>query len=1472
MKNNNENTDQTKPSSPEKKPRASRRKKLKRVLLYTLAGLVFLFLVIIPLLLNIYADRIIGETARQVVQSKTHGQYALSYSEINFHALRREIIIEDLLLVPDTAYRGEAGSADTTITHLHVPYLHIKGVGVLQALWNRELVVEDVMITAPSFELVTNSSDFAESDDSESSAPRSNPIRHLYRLVEDYLDLLRVEKFNLENASFKILHTRGETRDTIDVENVSIQIHNFILDDQAHANKERLFFSDSITLRLEDGMFSYRTNLHQIEFQELEISSVTGDVSIEELHIRRDTTTVGADGQSWMDLNIPRVTLKGFHFNVVPGEALFLNEIVIRQPDIIFYPAPGQVGKSINRDTLTENLYQQITTYFKPLEVMRVHIDKGRLRLPSHLAGSRAPILVPQFSLTLHHLLMDSASYAERSHFFFIDDLELTTSDQSLTLAESNLKISFANFTFDTRTNLLTIDSLFASHPKEYGTGAFDLQLPHLAIESHDLKSDFIHRWLSLKEILLQQPGLKMLAGSAKAAATDINIYHLFPVIKPYFNFIEADVLKITDADIEHIDWTGKVEKISAAPAQLTMTGFRLDEKAHLRPQIFYSECIRVELEQLLITLPGINQRLRVQNASLDTRNKIAQMTGIVFDTLHQIPPLPVSPLMILLSGRDMSLMGTDFLSLYRGDGLYADSLMIVEPALEILGEPMGTPTADTTKMAYIDFLIHKIQITKGEFGYKRNTASANTVTAKSFDLYIDDFRPGNNDTLQPFDAAAVVADVRNLTVVLPDSLHLFRLGTLHLSSMDSLLTTTDISLQPKTLMDIRYNDIFQIDVSDAEIDGLELMKLYHRQELAALSATINNPNIRLITPEKHQQQLKTFKDFRPEIIKKQILSVFSSVNLGSINILHAAMEIFGGTLMNSRDIKISDARVAIRDFIITPKTGLRSDNLFYAADVMLAVDGDFRIYTDKNKRLIGSKLLISTADQSLDIGSFIYSIYNDADLNFGSLQVSGLSYYDLMVKKTFQARDIRIENPDLYLDLPAPGDTSMKLHRDSLQLYKHIRDHLYSAAVDNIQVNDARLKIRNPQQDNRATFDFKKINLDFTQLSIDSETRAFDNKFLYFDDMKITLRDFQELTSDSLYNYGAAVVSYSTRHQQLMVDSGYLQPTLPDTLFAAKVGVQADRLQMVFDKLELTDFDITQFIFDNTLRIGKAELTELVGDDYRSKSYPLPENHFPKLPVTALQDLEIKLLIDNFIVNNSCFTYREYMPPARQPGVIFLNDINVLAQNISNMPEVIAHDSVMSVYAAVLLMNEGKVALNLEFNLSAENDLWSATGEIGSFDLTKLNPLLEHIAFVKVKKGFNELVKFHFTADDELAKGDIKFRYNKLQIRLISKETFTDDSFEESLISFIANTFVVRRGNPQKLFSFRDGEMYFRRDVNRSFFNYLVKTTLSGVMNTIRGGSEERKEKKQKERLEKQLIREGKLDKKALKELQTRD
>ena len=53
-------------------------------------------------------------------------------------------------------------------------------------------------------------------------------------------------------------------------------------------------------------------------------------------------------------------------------------------------------------------------------------------------------------------------------------------------------------------------------------------------------------------------------------------------------------------------------------------------------------------------------------------------------------------------------------------------------------------------------------------------------------------------------------------------------------------------------------------------------------------------------------------------------------------------------------------------------------------------------------------------------------------------------------------------------------------------------------------------------------------------------------------------------------------------------------------------------------------------------------------------------------------------------------------------------------------------------------------------------------------------------------------------------------------------------------------------------------GKIYFERNKQKSFFNFVAKSVLSGISTTIRGGNEERKEKRKKRKLESEFRQEA--------------
>ncbi len=570
------------------------------------------------------------------------------------------------------------------------------------------------------------------------------------------------------------------------------------------------------------------------------------------------------------------------------------------------------------------------------------------------------------------------------------------------------------------------------------------------------------------------------------------------------------------------------------------------------------------------------------------------------------------------------------------------------------------------------------------------------------------------------------------------------------------------------------------------------------------------------------------------------------------------------------RRLLVRGGHLQADDFYVEENNPMDSTHLLFTGDIKLFVRELLQPADEKQGGFSMKSLDISTREGLLSADSLELNDRPPLDqlsdssgvgIFVKNIRLDGLDYYRLLTAKTFEVKQVRVEQPLVLLKREISLQNRKPETAGRINLYRMLRGRLRKIAARDVDISDARLKLINLLGDHSDTYLFDRIDFDIRNVLIDSTNRVFSNKFLYSDDLNFSIRDYRHTSSDSLYDYGAAWVSFRSADMNLEVDSGFLTPRLDEMAFAKKVGTQTDRLNLAFDRMVLSRCRVVEFLTDNRLWIDKLVIDSLSGGDYRDKSYPLPEGHFPPLPATALRRLDFLLRVDTLKIHNSNFTYREYVKPALKPGRMWFTNVELTGRNITNSPERIAHDSLMQFSATGKLMGKGRLDLYLRFRLGSGSDVFRAKGFINQMELTALNPFLEHTAFVKVKKGYNNKIEFAFTADDSLSRGLMDFEYQKLKIRLIDKKNLRDKGLGESIASFIANTFVVRKNNPKLIFFERTGDIYFQRNKEKSFFNYLAKSVLSGVQSTIRGGNEERKELRTKHKLERQLRREGKLD-----------
>jgi len=105
------------------------------------------------------------------------------------------------------------------------------------------------------------------------------------------------------------------------------------------------------------------------------------------------------------------------------------------------------------------------------------------------------------------------------------------------------------------------------------------------------------------------------------------------------------------------------------------------------------------------------------------------------------------------------------------------------------------------------------------------------------------------------------------------------------------------------------------------------------------------------------------------------------------------------------------------------------------------------------------------------------------------------------------------------------------------------------------------------------------------------------------------------------------------------------------------------------------------------------------------------------------------------------------------------------------------------------------------------------------------LNPVLEPLASVQINSGKLEHLEMRAIGREYVSFGEMRFYYRDLKVKILKDGELQKRTFLTNLATFVANKFVIRTNNTDRL-----GRVFFIRNRERSMFNYWLKMALSGV------------------------------------------
>ncbi len=366
------------------------------------------------------------------------------------------------------------------------------------------------------------------------------------------------------------------------------------------------------------------------------------------------------------------------------------------------------------------------------------------------------------------------------------------------------------------------------------------------------------------------------------------------------------------------------------------------------------------------------------------------------------------------------------------------------------------------------------------------------------------------------------------------------------------------------------------------------------------------------------------------------------------------------------------------------------------------------------------------------------------------------------------------------------------------------------------------------------GSFNFNNLNLssstikDYKQIIQNNPDFSASNGNIVFENNKIHVE--------------ARNMGINRMKKSFTVDSVAFYPTIDRDAFMATKEYQSNYIQLYSGPIELKNIDFEKAVNDTVFDIKKIIANNLLFKDYKDKRLPFQHNVEKPFLTEMLKKIKLKFSVDSVVLRNSGIEYEEFNDKTELYGKINFTKIRGGVTGVKNYDLTKTDSLRLNVYARFMDATD----LRLRFEQSYTDTLSGFHLKVigSSFDLRKLNPLLEPFVSAEVKTGYLDTLRMSVTGRKYVAFGEMKMHYHGLNVQYLDKGSELHQSLKAKTISFFANR-IVHKNN-----RWGTGKVYAERDPEKGFVNFWVKILVGGVLTN----TGVRTEKKQIKKYEKGL------------------
>jgi hypothetical protein len=1220
----------------------------------------------------------------------------------------------------------------------------------------------------------------------------------------------------------------------------------------------------------------------------LELSQLTFDFLSGKLKIRQaDLVSVDSVNlATTYHIQFRKLTLRVASFwPLLLKHKLLLDSIKLHDPDIEVMQWRRDTTSKIDKDELSipqemGRLYNSMLDVLDGFGIKRIMINNAKLSLINKMKPGVKPVTVSNIYFDLFRTadnIKKRDEYVENEQ-----TIDLTTTNQNIALPGGRHNLSFKTFNLHLFRKRIELDSCTITAVSTDSTKSnYKIFFQKLLLIGVDFGAMYNQNLIRADSVYCENPLFDIYLNRSDVTSKSKKKERpdAAKIVRELTGDLELAFVGVKDAGI-HVDMSGlKYNRslFNSNQDDFEMRGLRINADS--------SSPVTVERFDMLVRDYHLYNEDSSAAYSFDSihfeNNKIVLNNFTVSTESSKIKQRDERDFKIPY----FELTGLDWYQLIFEENFKAEEGYLFNPVINYIRKSRSTSRKKTNFFASLQNLgslmtLNKINIVNGEIHAKLSPNSSFNLQKVNLSLYSNKLLQSTNKeglrrAVERLSFSDGIIRVKDITAKLGN----VRYTGNNLIHADQLSVSSRLNSIKATVNDVYIDNMLLEDETETiVVDGLRWNNATVTLQApppAKKKNTQSNLNLRNIAG--NNTQLKFSKG------KTNISTFMRSIKVSSVNKNGDSSVQVDGLLVtgNNLDVVSGDMKVKAASYQVASDAGSFLNNLqierFQSPDSL----------SIKSPRI----------DFSADINSILAKDIHLTDLKLQAPVVKFIKWHNQVpVDSNKKKPKIRIDKiymgePILYvsthrndsittINLPHSENsvinaTGFKMNDEGLQLGSLAINTTAATVIKStgqtlgiekgkldVNLSDIRLSkkdgrpiwsgiintvfLENP---NSLSIGKNKGNLKFNQatmgnVNLSSHFMADINQLIKFN-VSAWLRTTTGEYIDSITTLKWYNTEYNSTTRTLSLDSFAYYPTMHRDSVINQTPHQTDYITFHSGSIKLSDFNLEKYKKDSALLANVLTINNPVLTVYRDKFPPFLSGIIKPLPTDMIKNITLPVSVKRVDIVDGELSYTEKNAKSRAEGTIFLTRINGGLKKIKNSN--IENDDSLTLTLKAYLMDSTWINLKVKQSYSDTLSGFLMTLKMKPTTLSFLNPVLAPLSNVQITSGTIDSFQLRAIANEYISLGEMKMYYHDLKIKLVKGGNQDKTTFFTKFASFIANTFVIKKDNKG-----RTGIIYFTRLRDRSFFNYIVKMTFSGMATSIGVKKNRKYIKKYKEELRK--------------------